>query len=73
MGKSQSFLRDSSSDRADPFGTSINHYCKWPGVVDVHAGSYSINFYDSGNWSNERDQYVGLRFQIDGEVHYGWA
>ena len=43
------------------------------GVVDVYAGSDSINLYDSGNWSEERDQYVGLRFQIIWEVHYGWA
>jgi len=25
-------------------------------VVDVYAGSCSINIYDSGNWSNEGDQ-----------------
>ncbi|WP_274475164.1 T9SS type A sorting domain-containing protein [Mangrovimonas aestuarii] len=25
------------------------------------------------NWSNSSDKYLGLRFEINGETHYGWA
>lgn len=27
----------------------------------------------SGNWCNETDKYLGLRFKIGNDVHYGWA
>jgi hypothetical protein len=26
-----------------------------------------------GSWTNARNRYLGLKFLIDGEVHYGWA
>jgi hypothetical protein len=27
----------------------------------------------SGNWFNVSNRYLGLKFKIDGKVHYGWA
>jgi hypothetical protein len=27
----------------------------------------------SGNWKDVQDRYLGIRFQINGETHYGWA
>jgi hypothetical protein len=27
----------------------------------------------SGNWANAQDKYLGLRFVIQGNVHYGWV
>jgi hypothetical protein len=27
----------------------------------------------ANSWANVANQYLGLRFQIDGEVHFGWA
>lgn len=27
----------------------------------------------SGNWANGKQAYLGLRFNIQGQVHYGWA
>jgi hypothetical protein len=27
----------------------------------------------SGKWANVSNRYLGLRFQIDGKIHYGWA
>ena len=27
----------------------------------------------SGQWVNVTSRYLGLRFQIDGKIHYGWA
>jgi hypothetical protein len=29
--------------------------------------------YWSGQWPNVTNRYLGLRFQIDGKTHYGWA
>ena len=26
-----------------------------------------------GNWKDVQDRYLGIRFQINGETHYGWA
>ena len=43
------------------------------GARNVYAGSYTINVYYYGNWSSEVDRYLGLKFQINGQVHYGWA
>ena len=27
----------------------------------------------SGNWFNVSNRYLGLKFKVDGKVHYGWA
>ena len=27
----------------------------------------------SGQWLNVNDRYLGLRFRVDGKMHYGWA
>lgn len=29
--------------------------------------------YVHGSWANVRNRYLGLKFKIDGETHYGWA
>jgi len=29
--------------------------------------------YVHGYWANVRNRYLGLKFQIDGQTHYGWA
>ena len=35
--------------------------------------AYSGYAYSWGNWLNQTDKYLGLRFEIGGQVHYGWA
>ena len=35
------------------------------------TGTCCVEFY--GNWESIKNQYLGLKFQIDGETHYGWA
>ena len=30
-------------------------------------------FFVTGNWNNVQDRFLGLKFGINGEVHYGWA
>lgn len=60
-----------------------------PGVLIGSMGKFSPNRkvmasggYDAGTttrgfctgpWKNERGHYLGLKFMISGEVHYGWA
>jgi hypothetical protein len=45
----------------------------------VGGASYAIGstgtccFFPSGNWQNLKQKYLGLRFTINGETHYGWA
>jgi hypothetical protein len=28
---------------------------------------------NNGSWVNVKDRYLGLKFKIDGKIHYGWA
>ncbi|MGA8764470.1 MAG: hypothetical protein WB562_16500 [Candidatus Sulfotelmatobacter sp.] len=51
-----------------------------PGEHFSQGGANLATFYyggggDSahGNWVNVTDRYLGMRFQIDGQTHYGWA
>jgi hypothetical protein len=45
----------------------------------VGGASYGIGstgtccFFPSGNWQNLKQKYLGLKFTINGETHYGWA
>jgi hypothetical protein len=40
----------------------------------VMAGEYIVlNRAGTGNWVGVTDRYLGLRFQVDGSWHYGWA
>lgn len=41
-----------------------------------YAGGYQSLNYGScsfGNWCNVTDRYIGLRFSIGGNIHYGWV
>ncbi|MFG6687149.1 T9SS type A sorting domain-containing protein [Mariniflexile sp. HNIBRBA6329] len=46
-------------------------YEKWGlfTVGDCFAGEYEC-FY---NWKNKGDKYLGLRFLVNGQIHYGWV
>jgi hypothetical protein len=37
------------------------------------ATTYRYTSHTSGQWLYTRDRYLGLRFMIGGQVHYGWA
>jgi hypothetical protein len=45
-------------------------YGKYMAVHVLTSGGRS---YWSGQWPNVTNRYLGLRFQIDGKTHYGWA
>lgn len=42
------------------------------GVVEGEAMEFGYTF-SYGYWNNDGAAYLGLRFQIDGEDHYGWV
>jgi hypothetical protein len=45
-------------------------------ILCLAVGNRSGPYYGSfsfGEWMDTRDRYLGLKFMIDGEVHYGWA
>jgi hypothetical protein len=39
----------------------------------VACGSSCSFPFSSGAWTNTQNAYLGLKFQINGETHYGWA
>jgi hypothetical protein len=51
--------------------------------ASFHGGRENMNFcrtnpshhirFRSGPWINVKSKYVGLRFLINGQTHYGWA
>jgi hypothetical protein len=43
--------------------------------ADVHSHSYywSRGYNSFGQWFNTQHRYLGLRFMIGAEIHYGWA
>lgn len=44
------------------------------GGVSYYVGSTgTCCFSPSGNWQNLKQRYLGLKFTIKGETHYGWA
>jgi len=38
---------------------------RWRGIEFGHGSG--------GNWKDVRNRYLGIRFEINGETHYGWA
>lgn len=43
------------------------------GVFMADAGGYGSSSYSNGPWLNVKGRYLGLKFLINGQVHYGWA
>ncbi len=43
------------------------------GVFMALSGGYGSQTWFNGPWANAVRKYLGLKFLIDGEVHYGWA
>ena len=49
---------------------SLNHRRQIPLVL---LGCLYQSCSVKGSWYNVQDQYLGLRFEINGQVHYGWV
>ena len=60
-----------------PRGTKISStptagVFSWMPLIEA-TDTFSGSFYSRGYWKgNQRNQYLGVRFKIDGEFHYGW-
>jgi hypothetical protein len=39
----------------------------------AYASLTALTYVSGGPWKNVTNRFLGLRFLIDGEVHYGWA
>jgi hypothetical protein len=71
-GRSQNFAS------ALPAGAVIGPQAKFsPGNKVMARGGYDAGTntvgYCSGRWKNEPHRYLGLKFSINGKIHYGWA
>jgi len=42
-------------------------------AVMAWAFSFVATYGNGGNWVNVKNRYLGLRFKVDGKIHYGWA
>jgi hypothetical protein len=42
-------------------------------MVEIHHTTTGGTSFVYGKWVNVRNRYLGLKFQIDGQTHYGWA
>ena len=42
-------------------------------VKMVSAGTTSHGYFAKGPWVNVKNRYLGLKFHVNGEAHYGWA
>ena len=58
-------------------GPNGNFSVNFPFMVQEHFPRVGNQYSDLGPWAGEgngvNDQYLGFKFVIDGEVHYGWA
>jgi hypothetical protein len=43
------------------------------GNVMIAAGAYGPYSWSNGPWAHSTNRYLGLRFTIAGQTHYGWA
>jgi hypothetical protein len=76
-GAEGQILTSDSADYAAALrsGNEIGPGAKWiaKSVLLESTWGISSGVYDFGNWLHKKDRYLGLRFEIDGAIHYGWA
>lgn len=57
-----------------PIGARIGSGGKFgTGGLMATCDTFNGRFFSSGNWINVENRYLGVKFQIDGETHYGWV
>jgi hypothetical protein len=52
---------------------SKGNFAAYPQGLDMALLDQSITAFASGSWLGVQTAYLGLKFVINGEVHYGWA
>jgi hypothetical protein len=56
-------------DKKQQFGTKTSY----GGLLMAEGFYYGTISNQGGPWINATNKYLGFKFMIDGEVHYGWA
>lgn len=54
-------------------GASIGPSSQFNGRAIMFRAVDPAGTYYSGSWGDTTNRYLGIRFQIAGEIHYGWA
>lgn len=54
-------------------GPAANFQSYPKGLFMARVGVGSVSIQDSGSWLTVETAYLGLKFVVDGETHYGWA
>ena len=54
-------------------GKQFLHGASGEDMASVNRTSMSGKTFLGGPWANVTNRYLGLKFQIDGKTHYGWA
>lgn len=84
LGSNNDFLGSGGSNYAYPYALSSGALVSsgatgsWlnngfsVGNASLNYGSYSSNC-SFGNWCDVSDRFLGLRFNLGGNTHYGWA
>jgi hypothetical protein len=66
-------LEGSALRRGTRIGPSAKFHNGRARMLLVIEGCVSTICYVSGPWANVQHRYLGLRFKINGQTHYGWA
>jgi hypothetical protein len=58
-----------------PFGVQIgpNRFFEGAGSMATQGSQSGTIFFSGGPWKDAHNRYLGLRFSVNGETHYGWA
>jgi hypothetical protein len=54
-------------------GVQIQSQLRFGGIVMASDFGFAGSTFARGKWVNVTNRYLGLKFTIDGETHYGWA
>jgi hypothetical protein len=57
------------------FGVEIgpNRFFEGVGSMATEGSQSGTVFFSGGPWKNAHERYLGLKFSLNGETHYGWA
>jgi len=56
-----------------PFGSGQRNMAVCNHLAYVHSGQTTTTYYASGGWVKVTNAYLGVKFTIQGQTHYGWA
>jgi hypothetical protein len=69
-GEAAALLRGAAIGPKQAFTANTSGY---GGVFMALDSAYGTNSFSNGPWVGVKNRFLGLKFLINGEVHYGWA